>query len=747
MNLVKWIRKNNRKIMVFVVIFCMVSFVIGSFGIKIIVSMLGGGSNQLIGTYDGGKIKTRQFIQAQNELNVLRMLMADRLLMAQGSQGLGGPLLVHLLFSDSPFAGDVASELQQAVRGGQLNLSQEDLDSYFNQQPQRAEIVWILLNQEARRTGYILPIENARETLRSVVPPLTNNQLDAAQLVNQIISKNNIEEERILRIFADLMGVMAYAGQVSDSEDVTLNQVRASLGRSKERIDANFVEIPAAWFVDPNAAVSEADMQRQFETYKDTPPNVLTPQNPFGFGYKLGQRVQMDYMVVDLDAVKKLIEIPTPEAIESYYSRNLSQFQTSKPSDPNNPESEKITETRPFAEVEGVIRRTLENERTLSQATLIFNDIKSQTEAGFETLNMEEATVDQIQQAAGDYQAVARSLSEKYGIAITAGKTGWFSAETLAGDEVLSSLTLQRQGGPLRLADMVFAVTREKAKQARIGLPSIRVWENIGPLTGGIFDSEANAYHRLMALVRVVGIQDAQTPESIDFEFATQGMTLFKKPSEAASTFRLKDKIKEDLQLVQAMDTAKTRAEELAGLAKEKGWDEAVKAYNAAYAKTPADPNRIIETGAVEVAGIKQQLRISAMEIEMAKRIMLENPASAQFIQRRLVSNMLTNKLYALLPENAESTGIIQTVLPFEPTAAYYVVQSVVRQPATEKDYLDNKARTALQLSAIHSAGLPLVHFNAANLFKRMGYVPSATPEELLQKTQPEQMPMPDDVL
>lgn len=54
MSLVKWIRKNNRKIMVFVVIFCMVAFVVGSYGLKIITSMFDP-SNQTIATYDDGK--------------------------------------------------------------------------------------------------------------------------------------------------------------------------------------------------------------------------------------------------------------------------------------------------------------------------------------------------------------------------------------------------------------------------------------------------------------------------------------------------------------------------------------------------------------------------------------------------------------------------------------------------------------------------------------------------------------------
>ena len=61
MHLVKWTRKNMQKIMVFVIIFCMVSFVIGGIGIKMLVGLFGG-NNQLIATYDNGqKIKSPNF--------------------------------------------------------------------------------------------------------------------------------------------------------------------------------------------------------------------------------------------------------------------------------------------------------------------------------------------------------------------------------------------------------------------------------------------------------------------------------------------------------------------------------------------------------------------------------------------------------------------------------------------------------------------------------------------------------------
>ena len=156
-------------------------------------------------------------------------------------------------------------------------------------------------------------------------------------------------------------------------------------------------------------------------------------------------------------------------------------------------------------------------------------------------------------------------------------------------------------------------------------------------------------------------------------------------------------------------------------------WDEAITAYNSKYAKGAEEDT--VDSQQIELGSVQQQLRISQAEIELAKRIMLQNPASAQYLLQRIISSMLTDRLYALLPEDTETTGSIKTVLAFEPQTACYIVKEVVRQPATTADYLGNKAQTALQLNATESAGLALIHFGPENILERMAYQPKRQEE------------------
>lgn len=739
MQFVKWVRKNNRKIMVFVVIFSMVSFVIGYTGVQIFFSLFGT-TNPVIGTFEDGKIRGRDTLVAQNDLKLLQMLGADRLLLAQGNQGLAGPLMAHLLFPSSQFAGDLAAQIKQAAQAGQLPVSVEQVEAFFSDRTQ-PDITWILLKAEARRAGCIVSSEMSRTVLSNILPKLAQGA-DASLVINSIMNQTNVSEDQIIRTFADLLGVMFYAGNISDSQAVTISQVQAAIGRSTEKIDAEFVQIPAAWFVDAVASVDPAELTRQFETYKDILPGTAGDENPYGFGYKLPKRVKLEFMAVLLDDVKTQIEKLTAETMEDYYSRNIEQFRTEEPVDPNNPDGEKITQTRSFAEVLPQIRNSIEQERVNRLANQLFNDAKTITESGLADLNVEEANSEQLQAAAGDYAKAATELSGRYKITVLTGQTGQLSAADFGQDSILRGLRLQQGTAAVPLSEIVYnmQVNIDKEAPRRIGVPVVRLWENVGPMTGGYYDEAAGKYYRLMTMVRVVGIEEAAAPATMDVVYSTKGMIVHpsQPQDEQESTYSLAEQVASDVKLVKAMETAKARAESLAAIVKERGWDEAVKAFNAEYAPNEGDPKASLETA-------RQQVRLSVSDMDTARRYITTNPASASFIQTRLQTNALNEKLYALLPEGADTTGQVFEVFEVKSKEACYVVKSVTVTRATEKDYLDNKMMTALRANTSASAELALIQLKTKNLFDRMGYVARQSP--VMEAPAPVDLPAPGEGL
>ncbi|MHC4927596.1 MAG: hypothetical protein ACYTER_09795, partial [Planctomycetota bacterium] len=526
---------------------------VGTTGMQIIGNMINP-NKKAFATYDGGKMNNLDIQAAQNELQVLRMLSGDQLLAVQGT---GGALLCDLIFPDSQMVGDLPAQLKQAVQRGQIELDISELEAYFNQQPENPAILWHLLKAEARRGGYLVSTANAQNVLKAIAPQMTQGQGSAVQLVGAVMQKSGLTEAQIIRIFGELLTVSDYANRVMNNQAVTLNQVKASLGRSKERLDAEYVTINAEALIDEDAAISDAEIA---EAYKQNDAGIVTADNPYGFGYKLPKRVQLEYMIVLANDVKEIIEAPTNTEMDRYYRMNIAQFQTEEPSDPNDPESEKITKTKSFTEVERQIRSSIKREKTSTMTSMIINKMKDTTEKRFVEVTFEEATNAQLQEVAGEYDLAAKEIAETHGVTVTTGKTGWLSAADFQNEKILRSLNRQQGRTRLRLSELAFVASTDPKQQRRIGLPAVRVWENIGPVAGAYSGDNYNEYHLMTALVRVVAIEEAAVAADINVEYDTKGVALFEtEEDKEKASFSVKEAVTEDLRLKKAMDVANAR--------------------------------------------------------------------------------------------------------------------------------------------------------------------------------------------
>jgi len=214
MHLVKWIRKNERKIMTFVVIFIMIAFV-GGAAFQQIMSRLGPNpaKETIAYYYEDGRITRNDINRAQTELRVLRSLGMDKFLNAIGVKG---QLLGQLLFPQSQMAAAVSDMLKQSALQGRLQVRASDIDKFFAQASGMPEIYWLLLQAEAKNAGCVTSQSRAKTTLKQIVPQITENNADAGQLVGIIIDRLRIPEEKIIRTFADLLGILNYAQMIKD---------------------------------------------------------------------------------------------------------------------------------------------------------------------------------------------------------------------------------------------------------------------------------------------------------------------------------------------------------------------------------------------------------------------------------------------------------------------------------------------------------------------------------------------------
>ena len=263
MHLVKWFRKNNTKIMAVVVIVLMVGFVGGS----ALTGMLrgSGGARDTI-AYHGKKQKITPLdvATARQELEMLQVLGADRVLQ---SQDLRGVFLSELLFSQSRSTPALLNYVMQTIQRNQYRVSQQQLTDLYEQRTMVPAFYWILLRDEALSAGIRIGAEEVAGLLRQVIPRLSEGQTYPA-LMRYVVGRYRVTEEDVLNTFGELLAVLQYAQTVCSSESVTHAQVRHLASLSNETLDAEFVQFESQWFADKDQTPGDYELQAHFDKYK-----------------------------------------------------------------------------------------------------------------------------------------------------------------------------------------------------------------------------------------------------------------------------------------------------------------------------------------------------------------------------------------------------------------------------------------------------------------------------------------------
>lgn len=716
MHLAKWIRKNSTKIMVFVVIFSMVSFVIGYTGLQIFFSFFSQQGNVVVATYgQGQKLRARDFLSAQNELQFLRALAGPQILMSQNQLGPAGYLLGYLLFPDDPTFASLPAQLQRAAKEGQLPVSQKVVSAFFEQRLS-ADETWLLLKREAHQTGCVFPRPNAQNLLVQIAKQINSD--NPAIVIQNLMAQFHMTEQQMADALAELLTVAFYVSSVLDNQPVTLNEIQALVATRQQKLTAALARIPASWFIQKDQPVEDAELQKQFEAYKHVLAGQVSAENPYGFGYQLPARVQLEYMVVRIEDIRARIEQPSQEQMEEYYSRNRQQFEYQEPADPAKPEGEKITKVRSFAETLPQIRRALEEERIGRLGNQWFNQAKAELEKGFGGLHIESATFEQLQAAAGDYDKVAAQVGQALQIPAIVGKTGYLSAVDFASDPMLQMMRLIQGQNVVMLSELALNVVMDPGQAPRFaGMPRVRPWENIGPMNTGFFDEAARQFVRLMVMVRVVDFKPQETPSSIDVVYPKHTIQLTPQTlnEQAKGYFSLKDRVADDVRLLRAMETAQQKAQQLAQMVSAEGWDKALETFNQQLKEQAID-------GAVSMRDLDSQPLMTAMEQAMVQAAIASGSPSAMYLRERLNENALRQKLFGLLADQTTELTETAKVVVCEPMQAAYVVRSVKLSPATEKDWLEHKTNTAFQTARITEIEAALIFLNPGHIQQRMNY-------------------------
>jgi hypothetical protein len=737
MNLVRWFRKYNMKIMAFVVIGTMFGFIGGG---SLLQQLSRRRSGVLAYFGEKNEITDNDLLSARQELEILRMLRADALLR---SQNLHGVFLGELLFTEQSTSPALINRIKQTIRTNQYRISENQINDIYKRQYQRQtippNIYWLLLQNEAQDAGIRISNTQVGELLGRAIPQLFEGQ-SYSQLIGTIIRHQRIPEEQILTTLGKLLAILQYSSIVCSNEDLTSRQIMQTASTEEERVNVEFVKFDSAVFAEKLEEPGADKIAEQFNKYKAIAPGAVSDENPHGFGYRLPDRVQLEYIAVKLDEVKTIVKRPTQDEIGDYYSRNKELLFTEEaPSDPNDPNSTPIKKTKSYAEVASSISQQLLNDKINSTAQNVLQEARTLTEAGLEDLEIESAkvTTEQFMAKAGDYKAAAAQLSEKYKIRVYTGKTGLLSPFDMQSDEQMAGLFLQGFGqNPVRLSKVVFAVDELAASElGPFDAPKPRMFENIGPIKD-VMSSFRSDTGGIMAVIRVVDARKAAEPESIDVTYSIHSLKF--DPNEGSTdkeTYSVKEKVTEDLKKLAVLETTKNRAEEFVALAKKESWTIAIEKFEELYGRLQQrDAN---EPNAFRLQNYPGMRRISKANLETLALQGRGDPVTPFFLNESKVNQQFVDQLYSLVPPDKDKVESLPLVMEFKPDMSYYVIKDITVNRLYQENYKKTKTTLLFREEYIESQSLAAIHFNPENILKRMNFRAVRTEEQTTDANTP----------
>jgi len=732
MNLVKWFRKNKTKVMAVVVIILMFAFVGGSY-----LRQLGRRRrtqlHKTVAYFRDKEITNYDLRLAQRELEILKMLQADVILRnikiaLFDAPDLHSLLLSELLFSSRRTSAVLSQQLKQLIRANEYRISDKQINDIYRRSMGHDidQLYWLLLTKEAQLAGIRIPNGQSGKMLATAIPQLFNG-VTYPQLIGPIINRQAIPEKEILTTFSKLIAVLEYAKTICLSEGITAQQIMHTASWEGESLDAEFVKFDSAVFADTQEKPSEEEIAEHFEKYKKFFAGTVSEENPYGFGYELADRVQLEYIAVKLDDVSQIVTAPAEEQAEEYYQKHREQLFTEQvPSDPNDPNSPPTERIKSYAEVASDISDLLLQNKINSKAEAILQEAKTLTEP--EDTEPEALSTEEMKQATGNYEATAEELTKKYKVTVYAGQTGLLSAADIQADQYLPRLYLTGYGyNPVGLARIVFSIEHlDVSELGPFDVPKPRMHENIGPLK--------DALGQIMVVVRIVKAEKASEPENINQSYSKDTL-IFERDQQKASesapepdegqsriqdVYSVKEEVAEDLKKLAAMKTTKTKAEEFINLAVKDGWDSTIDKFNQLYRQQDTEDET--DPDMFRLQNLTNLRRISRKTIGMLTVQSEGSPAAQLLVNNYKKETQLRNQLYSLVPQDSNTVDTVPLIMEFKPDMSYYCLKNISVRRLNQDEYERMKVLRAYKEDIVQSQSLAAVHFNPENILKRMDF-------------------------
>jgi hypothetical protein len=700
---------------------------------------------------------------AHQELEILGMLRADEVLRAQDLRGV---MLAELLFGESKSPTEMINKIRQVIRANRYWISDKQINDIYRRS-MTSNIYWLLLKNEAQLAGISIPNNDAGEMLARIIPQIFKGQKYSQQM-GLLVNRYRIPEAHILSTFGKLLAVYQYAQLICSNEDITSSQIRHLASWENETINVEFVKLDAGYWIHDTRRASniehqepnDEEIQQHFNKYKRFFTGEVTEDNPYGFGYKLPDRVQLEYIAFKLNDISTTVTPPTTAECEQYYQKHMEQFVESVPQDPNDPNSPSVEQTRSFSEVADVISRRILQDKINSKAEGIVQEAQTLTETqepGVGDLGSAVSSEPRIPNPEGQtYESAAKQLANKHKIKIYAGQTGLLSALDMETDKYLRRLyTLGNARNMVRLTQTIFSLEQFQADTSTssrsLDVQRPKLYENIGPIKDSLGE--------IMAVVRIIKAEKASEPQSLDARISKRTLRLDDNEAGTDNTqnvYSVKEKVAEDVNKLAAIQEGRleNKAKEFIGIATKDGWNTTIDKFNQLYrqVRLGGDPNSVgQQSNAPLLAFAKKQggenepnafklesltaLRRISGETLAALAIQSSNtPGQRQFVpevkkwltaDEVKIESQLIDRFYSLVPQDSNTVKTLPVTLEFKPYMSLYIIKDISIKRLGQDEYEKIKPKQLFTEDHINSQSLAPVHFNPENILKRMKFRPA----------------------
>jgi len=290
--------RKHRKFFMVLMVLAVASMVLWSIGSKVMPQLLGwisGEGNPEVGTIAGAPVHQHELATFYRQIRV------------------AGRAARALLYKLVPSVQTPEAQADLAFQTAGRSIWPMVGDEFLNERPSGSDVLtWLALYREARQWGFDasgLEVEARLEALHKM--GLTAKDL------KQTIAQEDADRDFFYEALRVDMTLRAYVDWLMETTAIAVQpELRRRFARIDEKMKVRLAVLKAEDFRDKAPEPSEEDLQKQFDACKQ----YLPGQGPKGFGYRIPDRVRIEYLVADPKAFQIDAEpSAADEDVKAYY--------------------------------------------------------------------------------------------------------------------------------------------------------------------------------------------------------------------------------------------------------------------------------------------------------------------------------------------------------------------------------------------------------------------------------------------